>query len=74
VADDRVELDFSEISATLHLPVLTSGGVDLKVGKYLDPMSADVVCMLIPALNARWEPLLAAWVSSAFLFHFSFLI
>src|ERR1700736_3660913 len=41
VADDRVELDFPEISASLHLPVLTSGGVDLKVGKYQDPMSAE---------------------------------
>lgn len=41
--DDRVQPDFPEVYVSLHLPVLTSGGVDFKIGKYADPMSAETI-------------------------------
>ena len=41
--NDRVQPDFPEISASFHLPIITAGGLDLKLGKYQDPMSAETV-------------------------------
>jgi Putative beta-barrel porin-2, OmpL-like. bbp2 len=41
--NDRVQPDFPEVYLNLHLPVLTSGGADLKIGKYADPMSAETI-------------------------------
>jgi hypothetical protein len=43
VTNDRVQPDFPEVYFSLHLPVLTSGGLDLKLGKYADPMSAETI-------------------------------
>ncbi len=43
VTNERVQPDFPEVYLSLHLPVLTAGGLDLKLGKYADPMSAETI-------------------------------
>src|SRR3984885_5477809 len=43
VTNDRVQPDFPELSVSLHIPVGTTGGIDLKMGKYADPMSAETI-------------------------------
>ena len=43
VTNERVQPAFIEAYASLHLPVLTSGGLDLKLGQYADPMSAETI-------------------------------
>ncbi len=39
--DDRVQPDFPEISASVHIPIPATNGLDVKLGKYQDPMSAE---------------------------------
>ena len=39
--DDRVQPDFWEISASVHIPIPATNGLDLKGGKYQDPMTAE---------------------------------
>ena len=43
VTDDRVQPDFPELYASAHIPIGSTGGIDLKVGKYADPMSAETI-------------------------------
>jgi Putative beta-barrel porin-2, OmpL-like. bbp2 len=38
--NDRVQPDFWEISASVRLPIPATNGLDLKIGKYQDPMTA----------------------------------
>lgn len=40
---DRNQLDIVEANVTAHLPVLTEGGVDVKVGQYPTPLGAEVI-------------------------------
>jgi hypothetical protein len=37
----RVQPDFPEISASVHLPIITAGGLDIKLGKFQDFSSAE---------------------------------
>ena len=39
----RYQLDVVEANALFHLPVLTSGGVDLKVGQYSTPLGYETI-------------------------------
>jgi hypothetical protein len=40
---DREQLDIVEGTVSAHLPVLTSGGVDIKAGQFPTPMGAEVI-------------------------------
>jgi hypothetical protein len=40
---DRNQLDIVEANVTAHLPVLTDGGIDMKVGQYPTPLGAEVI-------------------------------
>jgi hypothetical protein len=40
---DRYQLDVVEANALFHLPVLTSGGIDLKVGQYPTPLGYETI-------------------------------
>ncbi|MBV8215859.1 MAG: porin [Verrucomicrobia bacterium] len=39
----RIQPDFPEVYISAHIPVGSTGGLDLKVGKYADPMSAETI-------------------------------
>ncbi len=39
--NDRVQPDFPELYASAHIPIPATGGLDLRLGKYQDPMSAE---------------------------------
>jgi hypothetical protein len=39
----RMQPDFPEIYLSAHIPIGSTGGLDLKVGKYADPMSAESI-------------------------------
>jgi putative OmpL-like beta-barrel porin-2 len=39
--NDRIQADFPEVSASFHLPILSAGGLDVKLGKYQDLSSAE---------------------------------
>jgi putative OmpL-like beta-barrel porin-2 len=39
----RMQPDFPEISVSAHIPIGCTGGLDIKFGKYADPMSADTI-------------------------------
>lgn len=39
----RDQLDIVEASVSAHLPILTDGGVDVKVGQFPTPMGAEVI-------------------------------
>jgi hypothetical protein len=41
--DDRVQPDFPELYVSAHVPIPATNGVDLKLGKYQDPMSAETL-------------------------------
>lgn len=41
--DSRNQLDIVEASVSVHLPVLTSGGIDVKAGQFPTPMGAEVI-------------------------------
>jgi hypothetical protein len=41
--DSRYQLAFPEADFSFHLPVLTSGGVDLKVGQYPSPIGYETI-------------------------------
>src|ERR1700693_1344997 len=41
--DERVQPDFPELYASAHIPIGSTGGLDLKLGKYADPMSAETI-------------------------------
>jgi Putative beta-barrel porin-2, OmpL-like. bbp2 len=41
--DDRVQPDFPELYASAHIPIPSTNGLDLKVGKYADPESAETI-------------------------------
>jgi hypothetical protein len=43
VTDDRVQPDFPELYVSAHAPIPGTNGVDLKLGKYQDPMSAETL-------------------------------
>jgi Putative beta-barrel porin-2, OmpL-like. bbp2 len=43
VTDDRVQPDFPELYGSLHIPIPGTLGLDLKGGKYQDPMSAETL-------------------------------
>jgi hypothetical protein len=43
VTDDRVQPDFPELSVSGHIPIPGTNGVDIKLGKYQDPMSAETL-------------------------------
>jgi hypothetical protein len=37
------QIDIVEANLLFHLPILTSGGIDLKIGQYASPMGAEVI-------------------------------
>ena len=39
--NDRVQPDFPELYASAHIPIPATGGLDLRLGNYQDPMSAE---------------------------------
>jgi hypothetical protein len=41
--DERVQPDFPEVSASVHIPIPATNGLDVKLGKYQDPMSAETL-------------------------------
>jgi hypothetical protein len=41
--DDRVQPDFPEVYASFHLPILTSGGADIKIGKFVTLEGAETI-------------------------------
>ena len=41
--DSRIQPDFPEVYVSAHIPIGSTGGIDLKVGKYADPMSAETI-------------------------------
>lgn len=43
VTDDRVQPDFPELYVSGHAPIPGTNGVDLKLGKYQDPESAETL-------------------------------
>ncbi|MBI3462837.1 MAG: outer membrane beta-barrel protein, partial [Planctomycetes bacterium] len=43
ITDDTVQPDIVELFWTYHMPVLTEGGVDLKVGQFVTLMGAEVI-------------------------------
>jgi hypothetical protein len=43
VTNDRVQPDFPELYVSGHVPIPATNGVDLKLGKYQDPMSAETL-------------------------------
>jgi hypothetical protein len=40
---DTYQVDIVEANVSLHLPVLTEGGVDLKLGQYVTPLGEEVI-------------------------------
>lgn len=40
---DRYQLDVVEANISLHLPVLTEGGVDVKAGQYSSPLGSETI-------------------------------
>src|ERR1700738_4176251 len=43
MTDDRVQFDVPEVYASAHIPLGSTGGIDLKLGKYADPESAETI-------------------------------
>jgi hypothetical protein len=43
VTQDRNQLDFTEANVTIHAPILTEGGVDLKLGLYPTPIGYETI-------------------------------
>jgi len=41
LTNDRIQFDFPEVSASFHIPIGSTGGLDLKLGKYQDLSSAE---------------------------------
>jgi hypothetical protein len=41
LTNDRIQADFPEVTFSVHLPILTAGGLDIKLGKYNDFSSAE---------------------------------
>jgi Putative beta-barrel porin-2, OmpL-like. bbp2 len=41
--NDRYQLDIVEANALFHLPILTDGGMDLKVGQYSTPLGFETI-------------------------------
>jgi hypothetical protein len=39
--NDRVQPDFPELYASVHIPIPSTNGLDIKAGKYQDPMSGE---------------------------------
>ena len=39
--NERIQPDFPELSASVHIPIPATNGVDVKLGKYQDPESAE---------------------------------
>jgi Putative beta-barrel porin-2, OmpL-like. bbp2 len=39
----RIQPDFPEVYVSAHIPIASTGGLDLKLGKYADPMSAETI-------------------------------
>src|SRR5208283_4204331 len=37
----RMAIDFTDLNMTAHLPILTEGGIDLKLGRQSSPIRAD---------------------------------
>jgi hypothetical protein len=37
VTNERIQPDFPEVYVSAHIPVLNTGGIDIKAGKYADP-------------------------------------
>jgi hypothetical protein len=41
LTNDRIQFDLPEVTASIHIPFLSTGGLDLKLGKYQDLASAE---------------------------------
>ena len=50
--DQRNQLDLVEATASIHFPVLTSGGIDLKAGFFVTPLGYELID---PATNAFYS-------------------
>lgn len=53
ITDETVQPDIVELFATYHMPVLTEGGVDLKVGQFVTLMGAEVIYALADPLYSH---------------------
>ncbi len=43
ITRDRYQLDITEANITVHAPILTEGGIDLKLGQYPTPIGYEVI-------------------------------
>jgi hypothetical protein len=43
VTDNRIQPAFPELYVSAHIPIGATGGLDLKLGEYADPMSAETI-------------------------------
>ena len=50
--DQRYQLDLVEASASLHFPLLSTGGIDLKAGLFVTPLGYELID---PATNAFYS-------------------
>jgi hypothetical protein len=41
--DNRIQPDFPEVYANFHLPIITAGGLDLKIGKFVTLEGAETI-------------------------------
>jgi hypothetical protein len=39
----RIQPDFPEVYVSAHIPIGSTNGLDIKLGKYSDPMSAETI-------------------------------
>lgn len=56
---DRYQLDVVEANVSLHIPVLTEGGLDFKIGQYVTPLGAETI-----------DPSTNAFYSKSYIFNF----
>ncbi len=59
VTNDRVQPDFPELYASVHIPIPATSGLDVKAGKYQDPMSAET-----------FDPRNSVFYSHSYIFNF----
>src|SRR4029077_1617123 len=55
----RMQPDFPEVYVSAHIPIGSTGGLDIKFGKYADPMSAETI-----------DPLNNVFYSQSYIFNF----
>jgi hypothetical protein len=59
VIGQRYQVDFTEANITVHAPILTEGGIDLKLGQYSTPIGFETI-----------DPSTNAFYSHSYIFNF----